>query len=98
MCNYDIRRYRDARKKGICAFCFKRPAVGGFVGCKVCMEKRRARQRIYNQAKKGIVGLSGNHESKLDRTLGLKKAQAILENIDRLRQWVYNQENKHKRE
>jgi hypothetical protein len=31
-------------------------------------------------------------------TLGLKKAQAILENIDRLRQWVYQHENKHKRE
>jgi hypothetical protein len=29
-------------------------------------------------------------------TLGLKKAQAILENIDRLRQWVYQHENKHK--
>jgi hypothetical protein len=31
-------------------------------------------------------------------TLGLKKAQAILENIDRLRQWVDQHENKHKRE
>ena len=29
-------------------------------------------------------------------TLGLKKAQAILENIDRLRQWVDQNENKHK--
>jgi hypothetical protein len=31
-------------------------------------------------------------------TLGLKKAQAILENIDRLRHWVYQHESKHKRE
>lgn len=31
-------------------------------------------------------------------TMGLAKAQAILENIDRLRQWVYQHENKHKRE
>ena len=31
-------------------------------------------------------------------TLGLKKAQAILEHIDRLRQWVYQHESKHKRE
>lgn len=30
-------------------------------------------------------------------TLGLKKAQAILENIDRLRQWVDQNENKHKK-
>jgi hypothetical protein len=29
--------------------------------------------------------------------LGLKKAQAILENIDRLRQWVDQHENKHKK-
>lgn len=27
-------------------------------------------------------------------TMGLKKAQAVLENIDRLRQWVDKQENK----
>lgn len=30
-------------------------------------------------------------------TLGLKKAQAVLENIDRLRQWVYQHESKHKK-
>ena len=30
-------------------------------------------------------------------TLGLKKAQAILENIDRLRQWVDQHENKTRR-
>lgn len=30
-------------------------------------------------------------------TLGLKKAQAILENIDRLRAWVYQQEKPNKR-
>ena len=30
-------------------------------------------------------------------TLGLKKAQAVLENIDRLRQWVYQHESKHRK-
>ena len=40
-----------------------------------------------------LTGINKQTEEEYWFTFGLKKAQAVLENIDRLRKWVDDQEN-----